>query len=62
MVEAFIEKGMKEGASLTLDGRGIKVPGYEAGYFLAQRPSWKGSIPPWRSPGRENRSALFVIS
>jgi malonate-semialdehyde dehydrogenase (acetylating)/methylmalonate-semialdehyde dehydrogenase len=34
-VEAFIERGMREGASLTLDGRGIKVPGYEAGYFLA---------------------------
>jgi malonate-semialdehyde dehydrogenase (acetylating)/methylmalonate-semialdehyde dehydrogenase len=34
-VETFIEGGLKEGASLTLDGRGIKVSGYEAGYFLA---------------------------
>jgi malonate-semialdehyde dehydrogenase (acetylating)/methylmalonate-semialdehyde dehydrogenase len=34
-VEAFIERGLKEGAQLTLDGRGIKVQGYEKGYFLA---------------------------
>lgn len=30
----FIEKGVKEGAKLVLDGRGIKVEGYEKGYFL----------------------------
>ncbi|NCO60587.1 MAG: aldehyde dehydrogenase [Deltaproteobacteria bacterium CG_4_8_14_3_um_filter_51_11] len=33
-VEAFIEKGIKEGARISLDGRAVKVPGYEAGYFL----------------------------
>jgi len=33
-VERFIEKGIKEGARLLLDGRGLKVPGYEKGYFL----------------------------
>ncbi len=34
-VEAFIERGLKEGATLTLDGRGTRVVGYETGYFLA---------------------------
>jgi malonate-semialdehyde dehydrogenase (acetylating)/methylmalonate-semialdehyde dehydrogenase len=29
-----VEKGIAEGASLILDGRGVKVPGYEKGYFL----------------------------
>ncbi len=33
-VERFIEKGIKEGARVLLDGRGLKVPGYEKGYFL----------------------------
>ncbi|HBE44218.1 MAG TPA: aldehyde dehydrogenase [Deltaproteobacteria bacterium] len=33
-VEAFIEKGIKEGAKLILDGRSIKIKGYEKGYFL----------------------------
>ncbi|RJR21323.1 MAG: aldehyde dehydrogenase family protein [Desulfobacteraceae bacterium] len=33
-VELFIEKGLNEGARMTLDGRGIKVQGYESGYFL----------------------------
>lgn len=33
-VERFIEKGLKEGAKLILDGRTLKVPGYENGYFL----------------------------
>ncbi|MGB2581269.1 MAG: CoA-acylating methylmalonate-semialdehyde dehydrogenase [Thermoplasmata archaeon] len=30
----YIEKGVEEGAKLVLDGRGIKVPGYEAGHFI----------------------------
>ncbi len=34
-VESFIEKGLGEGAVMVLDGRNIKVPGYEKGYFLA---------------------------
>jgi malonate-semialdehyde dehydrogenase (acetylating)/methylmalonate-semialdehyde dehydrogenase len=34
-VERFIERGIKEGAKMVLDGRGVKVPGYEKGYFLA---------------------------
>ena len=34
-VERFIERGIKEGAKMVLDGRGVRVPGYEKGYFLA---------------------------
>lgn len=30
----FIERGLEEGAKLVLDGRGIKVEGYEKGYYL----------------------------
>uniref|UniRef100_A0A7S0RJ47 methylmalonate-semialdehyde dehydrogenase (CoA acylating) n=2 Tax=Pyramimonas obovata TaxID=1411642 RepID=A0A7S0RJ47_9CHLO len=32
--EALIQKGIDAGATCVLDGRGIKVPGYEAGNFL----------------------------
>ena len=31
---AWIDKGIQEGAKLVLDGRGVKVPGYENGYFI----------------------------
>jgi malonate-semialdehyde dehydrogenase (acetylating)/methylmalonate-semialdehyde dehydrogenase len=30
----WIDKGIKEGAKLVLDGRGIKVPGFEKGFFI----------------------------
>lgn len=30
----FIESGVSQGASLELDGRTLKVPGYESGFFL----------------------------
>jgi len=33
-VESLIATGVKEGAKLVLDGRGIKVPGYEKGNFV----------------------------
>jgi malonate-semialdehyde dehydrogenase (acetylating)/methylmalonate-semialdehyde dehydrogenase len=33
-ISGDIKKGVDEGAKLLLDGRGIKVPGYEKGYFL----------------------------
>ena len=33
-VENYIELGIKEGATLLLDGRGVKVPGYEKGNFV----------------------------
>ncbi|HTH72812.1 MAG TPA: CoA-acylating methylmalonate-semialdehyde dehydrogenase [Trinickia sp.] len=31
---SLIEKGVDEGATLALDGRGIRVPGYESGNFI----------------------------
>lgn len=31
---SMIDTGIKEGATLALDGRDIKVPGYENGYFI----------------------------
>ncbi len=33
-IEGWIEKGIKEGAKLILDGRGMKVEGYPNGYWL----------------------------
>ncbi|HLV28570.1 MAG TPA: CoA-acylating methylmalonate-semialdehyde dehydrogenase [Burkholderiaceae bacterium] len=33
-VEALIQQGVDEGAELLLDGRGLKVPGYEDGNFV----------------------------
>ncbi len=33
-IEALIETGVKEGATLALDGRGVKVAGREKGYFI----------------------------
>ena len=33
-VLGYIEKGVKEGGKLLLDGRDIKVPGYEKGHFI----------------------------
>jgi malonate-semialdehyde dehydrogenase (acetylating)/methylmalonate-semialdehyde dehydrogenase len=33
-VLSYIETGIKEGAELILDGRNLKVPGYENGYFI----------------------------
>ncbi|EHR69437.1 methylmalonic acid semialdehyde dehydrogenase [Burkholderiales bacterium JOSHI_001] len=32
-IEGYIDIGVKEGASLVVDGRGCKVPGFEAGFF-----------------------------
>ncbi|MCL2067956.1 MAG: CoA-acylating methylmalonate-semialdehyde dehydrogenase [Treponema sp.] len=33
-IHGWIEKGVKEGAKLVLDGRGVKVPGFENGFFI----------------------------
>ncbi len=33
-VEKWIAKGLEEGAKMVLDGRGVKVPGYENGFFV----------------------------
>jgi len=32
-IEGCIERGVQEGARLVVDGRGLKVPGHEAGFF-----------------------------
>ncbi len=33
-IEDYITKGVKEGANLILDGRNLKIQGYEKGYFV----------------------------
>jgi len=33
-VRSYVDKGVAEGAELVVDGRGLKVPGHEKGYFL----------------------------
>ena len=33
-VKGYVEQGLKEGAKLVVDGRSVKVPGHENGYFL----------------------------
>ncbi|MCP5285072.1 MAG: CoA-acylating methylmalonate-semialdehyde dehydrogenase [Burkholderiaceae bacterium] len=32
-IEGYVATGVKEGATLVVDGRGLKVPGHEAGFF-----------------------------
>ncbi len=34
-IEGYIQLGVDEGAELVVDGRGLKVPGHEEGFFLA---------------------------
>lgn len=33
-IEKAIQRGLDEGATMVLDGRGAKVPGYEGGYYV----------------------------
>ncbi|AKV02286.1 Methylmalonate-semialdehyde dehydrogenase [Labilithrix luteola] len=33
-VKGYVDQGVKEGATLVVDGRGLKVAGYENGFFL----------------------------
>ena len=33
-VKGYVDQGVKEGATLVVDGRSVQVAGYEAGYFL----------------------------
>jgi len=35
-VESLIQSGISEGANVVLDGRGVKVPGFEKGNFVGQ--------------------------
>ncbi|MCR5154214.1 MAG: CoA-acylating methylmalonate-semialdehyde dehydrogenase [Lachnospiraceae bacterium] len=50
-VMADIEKGVKEGADLVLDGRGVKVEGYEEGYYVG--PTIFDKVTPEMSIGTE---------
>ena len=33
-VRSYVDLGIKEGAKLVVDGRGLKLQGYENGFFL----------------------------
>jgi len=33
-VSSYVDQGVKEGAELVVDGRGLKLQGYEGGYFM----------------------------
>ncbi|MDR0583114.1 MAG: CoA-acylating methylmalonate-semialdehyde dehydrogenase [Treponema sp.] len=48
---AWIDRGLKEGAKLVLDGRGVKVKGYENGFFIG--PTVFTNVTPEMSIGRE---------
>jgi malonate-semialdehyde dehydrogenase (acetylating)/methylmalonate-semialdehyde dehydrogenase len=50
-VEQWIARGVQEGATLVLDGRGVVVKGYEGGYFVG--PSIFDHVQPQMSVGEE---------
>ncbi len=50
-VAGYIGKGASEGAQLLLDGRGVKVPGRERGFFLG--PTVFDGVAPTMAIGRE---------
>ncbi|MGH9366379.1 MAG: CoA-acylating methylmalonate-semialdehyde dehydrogenase, partial [Thermoanaerobaculia bacterium] len=50
-VVGYIEKGVAEGAALLLDGRGLRVPGRERGFFLG--PTVFDAVAPTMAVGRE---------
>lgn len=50
-VTDWVEKSIAEGAKLVLDGRGVKVPGGEGGYFMG--PTIFDHVTPEMSCGRE---------
>ncbi len=33
-VKAYVDQGIRQGATLVVDGRNVRVPGHEAGYFM----------------------------
>ena len=43
-IESLIQSGLDEGAELLLDGREIRVPGFEEGYFIG--PTILGNVSP----------------
>lgn len=50
-VENWIQRGVDEGARLVLDGRGVKVPGFEGGYFVG--PTIFDNVLPEHSVGND---------
>ena len=50
-VENWIARGVEEGAKLVLDGRGVKVPGCENGYFVG--PTIFDHVKPEHAVGNE---------
>lgn len=50
-VSGWIDKGVKEGATLVLDGRNVVVPGYENGFYLG--PTIFDNVTPGMSIGDE---------
>ena len=50
-VSAWIEKGIREGAEVVLDGRGAQVPGHEKGFYLG--PTILDRVKPGMSVGDE---------
>ncbi len=53
-VERLIGRGQDEGASLPVDGRGTRIPGYEEGFFV--RPTVLVDVPP---DGEVGRTEIF---
>ncbi|MFQ5856131.1 MAG: CoA-acylating methylmalonate-semialdehyde dehydrogenase [Anaerolineae bacterium] len=43
-IEGLIQKGAEEGATIRVDGRGVRIPGYEQGNFV--RPTILQDLPP----------------
>mgnify|MGYP000092830243 CR=1 FL=1 len=43
-IEGMIGKGVEEGARILVDGRGVRVPGYEGGFFVG--PTVLEEVPP----------------
>lgn len=50
-VAGYVEKGIAEGAELLLDGRGVRVPGRERGFFVG--PTVFDRVAPTMAIGRE---------
>jgi len=43
-IEGMIGKGIEEGARILVDGRGVRIPGYEGGFFVG--PTVLEDVPP----------------
>ena len=56
----WIDRGIREGAELVLDGRGISVPGYENGFFLG--PTLFDHVTPGMSIGEQESSGPCFAS